>query len=287
MIDGSMERKREYLWKAVYQGFFITSDSTIMGRLFTYPDGFFDMISKRYFLACTAVLFLPFLASCSTLTDGSTQRVSFKTIGAENAYCDILLGDHGYKYSVHPPQTISIQRSRKPMFIACTAPGNRAKDAVIESGIANTAYLNTLTLGLTLPWDASTGAMYEYPEEVVIDFSGSLSKVQPLPSYHNKGTLDPQAQGIEFLGPDTPALETDSGDRARYKAAYDEAARQEAEEAANTEERERRMNALEGGFYGDKGRAPESQSVPQGSSEESSPKDLKLGKPIFPSSTSF
>lgn len=281
-------------------------------------------MSKNYFLPLFFVFCAPLLASCSTITNGSTQQVSFKAVGAEDVYCDILIGANDYKYNVRPPQTIWLQRSRKPMFIACTAPGNRTKNAVVESGIANTAYLNSLTAGTTLAWDAQSGAMYAYPEEVVIDFSSALAKDQPLPSYENKGALDPKAQGIEYMGPDTPALPGDSAQAARYKAAYDEAARQDAEEAANAQERERRINAVEGGFYGDKGGksktssevpspklAPEVQVSPLSEAAPTptappttltarKPGELtensgvvipqtnpKLGKPIFPDSTTF
>lgn len=272
-------------------------------------------MSRNHFLPLFFLFCAPLLASCSTITNGSTQQVSFKSVGAEDAYCDILIGANDYKYNVRPPQTIWVQRSRKPMFITCTAPGNRTKNAVVESGIANTAYLNGVTAGTTLAWDAETGAMYAYPEEIVIDFSSALAKDQPLPSYENKGALDAKAQGIEYMGQDTPALPTDAATAARYKAAYEEAARQEALDAASAKERERRINEVEGGFYGDKGgdpvvkkTAPEVQITPLSEAAPSStaPKTLtakpltqqgnavdvpqtnsKLGKPIFPDSTTF
>jgi hypothetical protein len=235
-------------------------------------------------------------------------------VGAEDAYCEILIGTNDYKYNVRPPQTIWIQRSRKPMFISCAVPGNRTKNAVIESGITSSAYLNGVTAGTTLAWDAESGAMYAYPEEVVIDFSSALAKDQPLPSHENKGALDAKAQGIEYMGQDTPILPTDAANAARYKAAYDNAARQDEIDAANAKERERRINEVEGGFYGDKGDPvvkkanPEVQIAPlsEAAPSSTSPKTLtakpltpqdnaiavpqtnpKLGKPIFPDSTTF
>lgn len=278
-------------------------------------------MSKHHFLPLLIVFCAPLLASCSTITNGSTQQVSFKSVGADDVSCDILIGANDYKYSVRPPNSIWVQRSRKPMFIACTAPGNRTKNVVVESGITNTAYLNTLTAGTTLAVDAETGAMYSYPEEVIIDFSSALSKDQPLPSYENKGALDPTAQGIEYMGPDTPALQGDKEQAARYKAAYDDAARQDELDAANTQERARRIEAVEGGFYGDKGLTPDVpvRAVPKANNKEVQVAPLsdaapangdgktltakpitqqdngtfvpqtnhQLGKPMFPSSTTF
>lgn len=269
------------------------------------------MMSKNHFLPLLFLFCAPLLAACSTITNGSSQHVSFKSVGAEDAYCDILIGANDYKYNVRPPQTIWVQRSRKPMFITCTAPGNRTKNAVIESGIASTAYLNGVTAGATLAWDAESGAMYAYPEEVVIDFSSTLAKDQPLPSYENKGALDAKAQGIEYMGQDTPALPTDAATAARYKAAYEDAARQDALDAANAKERERRINEVEGGFYGDKGApvvkktnpevqiAPLSEAAPAAKTLTARPltqqdnaiavpqTNPKLGKPIFPDSNTF
>ena len=271
-------------------------------------------MSKNYFLPLFFVFCAPLLASCSTITHGSTQQVSFKTIGAEDAYCDVLIGANDYRYNVRPPQTVWVQRSTKPMFITCTAPGNRTKNAMIESGVANSAYMNAATIGTTLAWDATTGAMYEYPEEITIDFSSALAKAQPLPSYENKGAIDPKAQAIEYLGEDTPLLPGDSAEAARYKAAYEEAARQDAIDAANAQERERRIEAVEGGFYGDKGGAsrknnsavqisPLSDAAPTAAPQTLTAKPVardnegggafvpqanpQLGKPIFPDSTTF
>ena len=201
------------------------------------------MMSKNHFLPLLFLFCAPLLAACSTITNGSSQQVSFKSVGAEDAYCDILIGANDYKYNVRPPQTIWVQRSRKPMFITCTAPGNRTKNAVIESGIASTAYLNGVTAGATLAWDAESGAMYAYPEEVVIDFSSTLAKDQPLPSYENKGALDSKAQGIEYMGQDTPALPTDAATAAATRdAAY--AATDAATEAAKAAARTERLNVI-------------------------------------------
>ncbi len=270
-------------------------------------------MSKNYFLPLLLLSCAPLLASCSTLTNGSSQQVSFKSVGADDAFCDVLIGANDYKYTVRPPQSLWVQRSRKPMFITCTAPGNRTKNVMIESGIANSSYLNSVTAGTTLAWDAATGAMYAYPEEIVIDFSSALAKDQPLPSYENKGALDSKAQTIEYMGQDTPALPTDAADAARYKAAYEDAARQDALDAANAKERARRIEAVEGGFYGDKGNpvskgtsetnpeiqiAPLSEAAPSETlrarplvSQESNiviPQvNHQLAKPIFPDSTTF
>ena len=268
------------------------------------------------------IFVLPLLASCSTAMEGATQQVSFKTIGADDALCNIQTGSHDYRYDVRPPQSLWIQKSRKPMFISCTAPGNRVQNITVESTVAGTTYLNTLNAGLGAGWDAESGAMYKYPEEIVIDFSGVPTKEQALPSYMNNGALDAKTQGIEYMGPESPALDEDKVTTERYKAAYEEDARMRTEKAAFDAEKERRINAVEGGFYGDKGGqtdagngssviidknalppvtsytppktrpaelidTPPQPVAPAGSPAVVIPQSSTLGKPLFPSTTSF
>ncbi len=278
------------------------------------------MISTRL-IPLLLVMCAPVLGGCATLIEGSTQRVSFKTAGAEDAYCDLQIGDSKYTYTVRPPQAIVIQKSADPMFISCTAPGNRTKNMTVESGVAGTAVLNGMTAGATLAVDATSGALYKYPDEVVIDFAGAVAKPLTLPSYENAGTYRPKDSEIEYMGPDTPALPGDEADAARVKKAYAEDAKEKAAQKALEEERARRIEAVEGGFYGDKGDkktsspdktdkpdknvqlSPLSEAVPKavgsnggdsvggsslkGAGTWAQPSAPTLTKPIFPSSTSF
>jgi hypothetical protein len=267
-------------------------------------------MSKNYLRPLSLLVCIPILAACSTITNGSTQLISFKTVGADDAYCEMQSGENDYKYTVRPPQSVWVQRSRKPLNIVCTAPGNRVQNLTVESTIAGAAIMNGATAGTTLPWDAATGAMYQYPEEIMIDFTAVVAKNRPLPSYENNGAHPSDKQGIEFLGPDSPEVPSDKVNEARYKAAYDEDARLQAENAAIEVEKQRRIDAVEGGFYGDKGHtqtsgkevviAPITESVPVANDKTSPMKaskddgetiipqsNSKLGKPIFPSSTTF
>jgi hypothetical protein len=248
---------------------------------------------------------LPVLAACSSINSGSSQQVVFKTEGVEGAFCDVKLGENGLRYNIHPPQTIWVQKVSDPMFISCRANGNRVSNKTVESSVRPSTYWNVLNLGLGAFYDAESGASYRYPDEVVIDFAGTVANDQPLPMYHTKGSLDPSAQGIEYLGPDSPGVPQDKAVADRYRLAYEESARLEAEEAAMEIERQRRIDSVDGGFNGDKGnpvttdtkpvsenvqvsplsklKLPEKNDAPQ-VPPETSP---KLAKPIFQSSTSF
>lgn len=277
-------------------------------------------MSQKYFLPLLVLLTSPLLASCSTAIEGSTQQVSFKTVGADDAFCNVQTGTNDYRYDVRPPQSLWVQKSRKPMFVSCTAPGNRVQNVTVESEVAGTTFLNSLNAGLGGGWDATSGAMYKYPDEVIIDFSVVPAQGQVLPSYMNYGALPAKDQGIEYLGPDEPSLPTDKAQLESYKKAYENEAQMLAEKQALEAEKQRRMDNIEGGFYGDKTApavsgvlkekevvvAPLSEAVPQkpaakttepvqlvpdpaekGSSVVTPQEPPTLGQPIFPSSTSF
>jgi hypothetical protein len=208
---------------------------------------------KFKYASFLTVLVLPLLASCSTVMEGSTQQISFQTVGAEDAYCTIQTGESDYAYNVRPPQTIRIHKSRGTMFVSCSAPGNRMQNVTVESKVAGTTYMNGLNGGVGAAVDADSGAMYKYPDTVVIDFTSIMASPSALPSYENADGLNPKDAGIEYLGPDTPKLDEDDVNAQRYKDAYDEDARMQAEKNAYEVEKQRRINSLEGGFYGDKG----------------------------------
>jgi len=260
---------------------------------------------KNRFIPIALLFSSPFLASCATVMERSTQPVSFKTVGADDAVCDVRIGRNNYRFDVRPPQSIWVQKSKDPMFISCNAPGNRVAETIVESSVAGTTFLNALSGGTSLAVDGASGAMFKYPDEVIIDFSSALAKEMALPSYENRGALNSREQNIENMGPDTPALNGDKANAERYRRAYAEADRLEAEEAAMQVERERRIEEVEGGFLGDKGNnvkksknvniAPISDAMPIPKSNPSTDvlpsvvpdKMPQLGKPIFPSTTTF
>lgn len=219
------------------------------------------MSNHKIFTSLLILMSAPVLASCATAIEGSTQQISFKAVGADDARCNIEIGANEYTYEVNPPQSIWVQKSRRPMFVICNAPGNRTQNVTVMSEVAGYTFGNVLSGGLGAAWDGASGAMYKYPDEVIIDFSAVPAKDQYLPSYENNGALDPRKQGIEDMGPETPAVSDDAATSARYKAAYAEADRLAAEEAAMEAEKQRRIDSLDGGFYGDKGGSKKAAST--------------------------
>lgn len=213
-----------------------------------------DVIMKpiRITLAMFATLTL---GACSTVTEGSQQQITFETVGAVDAICEINQGANDYQYQVRPPQTIWVKKTRRDLNIECVAPGNRKASKVVETDVAATTFLNVFNGVLPgAAYDAESGAIFKYPDKIVIDFTSEVAKPNPLPSYHNLDTLDPDREAsVENMGPDNPEVPGEKALSTSHKVAWDEYNKEQAAAAAADAERQSRIDSLEGGFYGDKG----------------------------------
>lgn len=243
------------------------------------------------------------LTSCASYIEGGVQQVTFETPGVADARCDIEVGANGLRYTVYPPETAWIDKTAKDMHITCQAPGNRITTMDVKSELAGTTLLNVANGTLGAFYDGERGAMFKFPDVVSIDFSNVVAAEVPLPAYENAGSLQNVVPDkSEYYGPKTNSMPSDNANDARYRAAYADAAVADAAAAAHDAERENRINALEGGFYGDKGKSPVSSArtaepatpsvvtdptaIP---SSNGSPlqKEPQLSEPLFPSTTSF
>lgn len=154
------------------------------------------------------------LSSCSTMIDNAMQDVAIETPGALDAQCIINLDE--MRYSVRPPQTVTIRKTKGPMRVSCTAPGNRRKEVTVEASIPESAMLNVGNAILPgLVFDKHTGALYEYPSTVIIDFQAIPYQPDSMPQYHNPDIAPPQDQPLEYMGPSNPDLPSDSEKKIR------------------------------------------------------------------------
>ncbi len=162
------------------------------------------VLMKRFFSIAAGLM----LASCAYALEGSLQEVTFETLGAENAIC--YLHEPGFKRTIRPPQTVTVNKSHKTLQLDCSAPGNREQTVYIEPETIDAIALNIGT-GLIpgLITDYGTGAMFLYPDLVQVDFTGMRPKPNSLPKYHARDTLPPMKKGLEEFRPGHPELSTD------------------------------------------------------------------------------
>lgn len=204
-------------------------------------------MKKALYLTAAAALTL---TGCATLVEHSSQDVYFQAVGATETTCMIDTGK--LKYKVELPEKVNITKSRRALNISCTAAGNRTKEMVVESELSGWTAGDVVT-GVVpgAAWDAGTGAMFKYPDVIIVDFTDTVAVSDNLPAYHAIDTLDPKSASalVEDLGPSTAKLPGDDATALRHKMAQ----LQRTRDDAVVEEKVSRKENLEGGWEGDKG----------------------------------
>ncbi len=121
-------------------------------------------------VAC-AVLSLP---ACSTIANGSNQKITFQTADAsgpvEGATCNITGGSDGaVNEKITTPTSIKIPRSKKALNITCNKQGYPEGTKKVFGKIEGTTAGNIVAGGVIgIGVDALTGAMYKYPKTITI-----------------------------------------------------------------------------------------------------------------------
>jgi hypothetical protein len=147
------------------------------------------------------------LGACAYAIDKSIQDVKVVTPGARGSVCRVYVD--GLRYDAYPPQTISVSKSSKEMIVDCLAPGNRRKEIVIKPQIAKTFYANAANAFIGAPVDAMSGAMYEYPTIIEVNFVNTPVRDEDPPAQNASDIKQPEEYRIEQFGPITPILNDD------------------------------------------------------------------------------
>lgn len=149
------------------------------------------------------------LASCSTVIDGQIQDVTIETQGANNTLC--YMQNNEFSFRFYPPQTLKVTKSRDPYTIRCLAPGNREKTIVVAPKVSDNTFWNATNVGVGVPVDHLSAAMYELPDKIVISFEGMLPSGYDQPGYNNFYDKNPELKGMEEFRPGQAALLRDAG----------------------------------------------------------------------------
>lgn len=129
------------------------------------------------------------LSACASYSDTPNQRIQVLTPGATHARC--VLATQYTRMVVYPPQDGFIRRMQEPLKVTCQAPGNREKTIVVKAKINGAAYGNVATAGVGAVYDQISGALYEYPSPIYVDFMNTRAGGQGMPAYHARDTVSP------------------------------------------------------------------------------------------------
>ncbi len=159
----------------------------------------------RYQILSVLALFLT--TGCAYTTEKQIQEITIETPGAENARCEVIVD--GIPYDVRPPETTTIFKSQEDLIIDCKAPGNRDRRLVISPQKSSMAMMNASTAMAGLIWDKASGALYRYPERVIVDFTGLESSSYGLPQHYSEDILVDRAHRLEEISTRDVRLNSD------------------------------------------------------------------------------
>jgi len=111
------------------------------------------------------------LSACSTIVNGSNQMVKFNTGDVVGAEC---VASGGSEFAVREtfttPAEVKLPRSKKKVDVTCEKAGyqtgTKSFTGKIEGSTAGNVILGG---GIGVGVDALTGAIYKYPDTIVID----------------------------------------------------------------------------------------------------------------------
>lgn len=145
------------------------------------------------------------LGGCADIMTGQTKDITVRTPGAENALC--LLDNGTIVVQAYTDQTVRINKNYKDLKVTCDAPGNRTVSKVFELQLEPWAAGDVVT-GVVpgLAYDVASKGVYDYPDEIVMNFTGLKSTQYPLPAYHTKDAVKPGSVIHEEYGTTNPEL---------------------------------------------------------------------------------
>ncbi|MAE51400.1 MAG: hypothetical protein CMH27_06295 [Micavibrio sp.] len=161
------------------------------------------MLKNTFFL-----LSLTALGACAYAMDKGYQSLTIRTPGAQNATCDAWADNVRYRF--FPPQTRDVKKSKTDLTIRCMAPGNREQTVVIRPAISD-YFAGNVANGFLggASWDYASGAMFEYPSVVDVDFTNMQPSQMALPVHNNSDNLQPEDHMLEEFSPSTPRMNAD------------------------------------------------------------------------------
>lgn len=160
----------------------------------------------KNFLLMTAAIMA--VSGCGRIIDGSSQRITIDTPGANGAAC--FIENEEFRYKIYAPQTITITRSFYPLNIRCLAPGNRQKTVTVEPKINESTFMNAANGFIPgMAVDYNSRSFHKFPEHIVIDFTDMPPGPMPAPHYDRLLKDHPDLRGWEEFRPGHSALQRD------------------------------------------------------------------------------
>jgi hypothetical protein len=122
------------------------------------------------------------LGGCATIIEGTGQSVAVTT-SPPGATCTVSREGMTLGQIAITPGSVRIDKSKNDIAISCTKPGFQPATIAQSPRFGGTTFGNIVAGGVIgAVVDASTGANYEYPAQVIVQLA-PLAPVAPAPQY--------------------------------------------------------------------------------------------------------
>ena len=158
--------------------------------------------------ALLSTLSLMVLTACATVMEGQSKEVTVRTPGAENARC--LLDNGTVVVPAYTDQTVRLTKNYKDLKVTCQAPGNRQVERTFPWEIEGWAFGNVVT-GIVpgVAYDTASKGLFDYPDEIVMSFSGMKANEYPLPAHMASDAVKSDNVVLEQFLPGRPRMQGD------------------------------------------------------------------------------
>lgn len=149
-----------------------------------------------------AVVSVAALGACGTVTQGGTQTVDVVVKGSPSAWCEFSTPH--FRNTGTFPNKVTLERSKDDLTAECKGEQNLYKKFVIPTRpIDRVAVGNAPTAFIGQAYDAGTGAMWEYPDPLIVDFRNADEGEGPKPAWPGEVT-DQTRIGTAPIAPPMP-----------------------------------------------------------------------------------
>ncbi len=135
------------------------------------------------YLSLTSVLFI--VSGCAAIVEGSGQNIRVKTADQQPSNC-VVSNARGTS-SVVVPTSVTVKRSKTDLNVRCTDTITGMQgEKTVKSDLENWFWGDIVLLSpLGVFIDAVSGAMWEYPKDVIVPLSGQPAYSQPAPQVYS------------------------------------------------------------------------------------------------------
>lgn len=114
------------------------------------------------------------ITGCSTIFNGSTDKVNLRALGTEDQTTECIIESNGVEYVTNGHvDSISVDRDSDDLFIRCNNKKQEGIETIESQFMRGFLFLDLVwdacILTLSCPIDLATGNFYDYPDNISVE----------------------------------------------------------------------------------------------------------------------